>query len=287
MVVGVARFRRGLIVGGLAALVALPALGGSAGAVAPPSPSGTTLPKEAFSLNVFGSGPVKGIAMVESGSPGRVRYAFQGLPATGELRAVASTKPCSQAHTGSAKVLGFSLSPSTPGSTAAGQFMVEISGVNAGYIRSMRIFRGSGTGDQRACSATSQWGAVSTAVVFENVHITNFLSKPGPRGLAMVGVAADGTLRVRAELLHKDRGAFRLIGSTKPCSEPHTGSARVFAADYELGDTGTHEVGHFLSATRTPAKPVDQLRSVRVVAKNDVATEEIQCRGIIAILIGL
>jgi hypothetical protein len=275
-----------LFVGALGALLALPILGGAAGAIAPRSPAGP-VPAETFSLNVFGSGPVKGMVLIESGAPGRVRYAFHGLPATGTLRAVASTKPCAQPHTGSAKVLGWSLGASNP--TSAGQFMVEISGVNAGYIRSVRVFRGAGTGDQRACSNASRWEVAppSYKVTFEDILISSFLSKPGPRGLAALEVVDGDTIRVRAELLHKDRGAFRLVGSTEPCSQAHTGAAKAFSVDYNLGDTGTHEVGHFMNATRTLAKPADEIRSLRVMRKNEVAIEQIECRGIIAILIGL
>jgi hypothetical protein len=272
---------------GLAALVALPVLGGSAGAVAPRTPSGSTPAAESLSLNIFGSGAIRGMTLIGSGSPGRVRYAFHGLPATGALRAVASTKPCSQPHAGSAKVLGWSLGASNP--TSAGQFMIDLAGANAGAIRSVRVFRGAGTGVQRACSNTSHWEVAppSYKVTFEDVLISSFLSKPGPRGLAALEVVDEDTVRVRAELLHKDRGTFRLVGSTKPCSQAHTGASKVFSVGYSLGDTGTHEVGHVVDATRPLAKPIDAIRSIRVMAKNEVAMETIECRGIIAILIGL
>lgn len=296
MAVRVARSWRAVMAGGLAALVALPVLGGSAGAVAPRSPAGN-VPVEWVVMHLAGSGPIKGIVTIESGAPGRVRYAFHGLPTTGALRAVASTKPCSQPHVGSAKVLGWSLGASNPtstaaigpGGTAAGQFMVEISGVNAGFIRSMRIFRGSGPGAQRACAKATHWTTPTpvAVVALQNLLVSSFLSKPGPRGLVTIGVVDDDTVLVRAELLHKNRGTFRLVGSTAPCSEAHTGSARAFSVDHTIGDTGTHEVGHLVNATVTLAKPSDEIRSVRLLRKSGGTFQREECRGIIAILIGL
>ena len=117
--------------------------------------------------------------------------------------------------------------------------------------------------------------------------VSSFLAKPGPRGLAALRVVDEDTVQVRAELLHKDRGTFRLVGSTTPCTQAHTGSAKAFSVDYSLGDTGTHEVGHFMNATRTLAKPADEIRSLRLLRKSGGTFQPVECRGIIAVLIGL
>ena len=97
-------------------------------------PAAGPAPTDQLSMNVFASGPIKGIVTIQSGAPGRVRYALQGLPSTGKLRVVASDRLCGQAHTGASKVLGWGLGASNPTRNATAQFMVEISGVNAGTM---------------------------------------------------------------------------------------------------------------------------------------------------------
>jgi hypothetical protein len=169
--------------------------------------------------------------------------------------------------------------------------MVEISGVNAGSIRSVRVFRGAGTGDQRACSTTTHWQeqGTQTAAPLVNVMVTSYVRSPQRGGIILTGTRSDGKVQVRASLIGLRGGtAYRIVGSTAPCGTAHTGSKRVYAVPFTtLGDTGTHEIGHWVSVVADADRPTSALRSIRVIKDFGAGNQVEACHGIIAILIGL
>ena len=66
------------------------------------------------------------------------------------------------------------------------------------------------------------------------------------------------------------------------------GVKRVYSVPFmTLGDTATHEVGHWVSVVTDADRPTSTLRSIRVIKDVGAGNQAEACHGIIAVLIGL
>jgi hypothetical protein len=78
---------------------------------------------------------------------------------------------------------------------------------------------------------------------------------------------------------------FRIVGSTEPCSDPHTSADRVFQVPLDaIGGEG-QKIDYFIRTNFAALNDPDELRSVRVL-RGSGSGNQVECRGIIAVLIG-
>jgi hypothetical protein len=253
-------------------------------------PTGISAPTAA--VGVFG-GALKGIVVAsEADFPdGRLRVSLSGLPTSGTMHLVGSTKACSKAHTSADRVLGFSWGLNQTGGYATGRNVRQLFDAPVDALRSLRLFKGSA---QKACTkaetheeAAPGTAAVTPALDLENTLISSYIKAPGPQGLILTRLEGENSVGITLSLLRLPGGQpYRLVGSSKGCASTHTTSARVFSLGIAHGPQSAAAFDAFLEIEGIIAKAPSALRSLRLF-RGPGTSDQVECRGIIAVLIGL
>jgi hypothetical protein len=283
-----ARRTIGMSRAGIAAglLLALTATGVAA---APGSTARAGIMTPTVATAVFDGAKASGIVVIQDdgASPHPLWISLAGLPKAGTLRVIASSKVCSKTHSPADRVLGYSF-----GATQAGSFAVTVARPLAGpfeLIRSVRIFRAGGT--QRACAKGTlhdeqHASAAAPAGGHGNTSFSSLIPSPGFKGLLLARKVDGDTVRVVLSALRVDGDfLFRVVGSTEPCGGPHSSSDRVFQVPLDaIGGEG-QRIDYFIRTDFPAPNDPDLLRSVRVF-RGSGSGAQVECRGIIAVLIG-
>jgi hypothetical protein len=279
------RLGRWSIVGAVAVSLVV----GSAGAVSAKAMGPTGISAPTVAVGVF-RGAIKGIVVAsENDLPdGRLRLSLSGLPKSGTMRLVGSTKACTKSHSPADRVLGWSWGLSQTGGFAADRPVDGLFDGPVDAMRSLRLFKGS---SQKACTKAhphEPGGTTSTtALELENTLVTSYVKAPGPRGLILTRLTDEHTVGVTLSFLALAGGQpYRLVGSSMACGSPHTRSARVFSVSISQHTQTAAGFDAFIEIDGVAAKAPGALRSWRLF-RGPGTSDQVECKGIIAILIGL